>query len=86
MVPTKDDKPADPRSLMTDREKFLPRSLHTPKTLAIFAAYVAKMEKVSKPEAALKKVLAMCDLDGNYSKDPTYAKCVENTGERMRQE
>jgi hypothetical protein len=81
-----DAKPVDPRSLMTDREAFLPRSLHTPKALAIFAAYVAKHEKITNAQVAVNKVLAMLELNGSYRIDPTYAKAVENADERMAEE
>lgn len=76
----------DPRSMMTDRAAFLPRSLHTPKILAIVAAYVAKHEKVKDAEDAVKKVLTMFELTGDYRADPTYAKSVENADERMAEE
>lgn len=81
-----DAKVTDPRSLMTDRRAYLPRSLHTAGHLAIFAAYVAKTEKISKPEDALKRVLELAELTGDYGADPTYAKAVENTDAKMAEE
>jgi hypothetical protein len=89
MVPKKDAPatvPVDPRSMMTDRTMFLPRSLHTPKHLAIFAAYIAKHEKITDPEVAMKRACKLCELTGDYRADPTYAKAVENADERMAEE
>jgi len=82
MAPKKDDKPVDPRSQMTDRELFMPRSFHAPSTLAAFANYIRQHEELS-PTEAVRKALKLCGKKADYSadKDPTMAKAVELTKE-----
>lgn len=85
MVPKKDDKPVDPRSQMTDREKYIPRSLHAPSTLAAIAAYIAQHEKVTGPTDAVRRALRLIDKPDHYDADtdPTMAKAVELTRAAM---
>jgi hypothetical protein len=80
MAPKKDDKPVDPRSNMTDRDKFIPRSFHAPSTLAAFATYIRKHEDLS-PTEAVRKALRLCGKPDHYSADtdPTMEKAVELT-------
>ena len=85
MAPKKDETPIDPRSLMTDRDKFIPRSLHAPSTLAAVAAYIAQHETVSGPTDAVRKALKLLGKPNHYDPDtdPTMEKAVELTRKAM---
>lgn len=80
MAPKKDETPVDPRSTMTDRDKFIPRSFHAPSTLAAFATYIRQHEDLS-PTEAVRKALRLCGKPTHYeaATDPTMAKAVELT-------
>lgn len=77
--------PIDPRSKMTDREKFMSRSLHTPRIVAIVAADIAKREGIKGPTEAVRRALRFLELPDHYSADtdPTMRKAVESTKELM---
>jgi hypothetical protein len=81
----KNAKTVDPRSLMTDRDKFLTRSLHTPSTVAAFAAYIAEHETVSGPKDAVRKALKLLGKPNDYDPaiDPTVEKAIELTRKAM---
>lgn len=85
MAPSKKDATAvDPRSLMTDRDKYIPRSFHAPSTLAAFATYIAQKEGTGATES-VRKALKLCGKNRDYDPaiDPTMAKAIELTREAL---
>lgn len=86
MSPTDNKAPIDPRSTMTDRNKFMSRSLHTVRIVAIVAADIAKRQtSVSGPTDAVRRALRFLELPDHYDAetDPTMAKCVETARKLM---
>ena len=78
---TPKDTPADPRSLQTDRKRFMTRSLHTPRIVTTVAVYIAKRDKLSSPTEAVRRALRFLDIKDDYNADidPTMRACVEQT-------
>lgn len=81
----KDATPVDPRSKMTDRDRFMTRSLHTPRIVSIVAIQIAKDDGLTGATEAVRRALRFLKMQDDYSAedDPTMRKCVELTREGM---
>jgi hypothetical protein len=80
MIPTD-----DPRSKMTDREKFMVRSLHTVRIVKIVALKLAKDGEATTPTEAVRKACRFLDIPDHYNADvdETMAACVKQVKAAM---
>jgi hypothetical protein len=71
--------PVDPRSKMTDREKFMVRSLHTVRIVTRVALHLAKEHSIAQPTEAVRRACRFLGLPDDYDADidPTMAACVK---------
>ena len=75
-MPNEKDK--DPRSLMTDRKKFMTRSLHTVRIVTRTALYIAARDGITAPTEAVRKACRFLEIDDDYDPEvcPTMRACV----------
>lgn len=87
MAPPKDDKPADPRSLRTDRAQFMVRSLHTVRIVKIVALKLAD-EKGIGPTEAVRRACRFLEIPDDYDPevDPTMKACVKQVREALERQ
>lgn len=79
------EKDIDPRSVMTDRGKFMTRSLHTVRIVTIVATDLAKRERITQPTEAVRRALRYLELPHDYDAetDPTMKQCVLRVKEAL---